>query len=288
MSAVGETAVVVVDSTPRVEWSSIVAGAVLAAGISVALLAFGSAIGLSVVSTAPTWRDSSPWLWLLSGVFLLFVALCSFGFGGYVAGRMRTSLSARPADEIEFRDGMHGILTWGLSILITTFLALAGVATVMPAAAPGTSRIGPAASVAGENIIASELDELFRTDRRALDADNLSYRRAEAARILLKSSGHRGVSGEDRDYLAAIAASQTGLSPQDAASRADRAIAQSAIEIRRARQAAVLQAFMIAAAMFVGAAVAWFAAREGGNERERGWLPRWSWPPRWHREIPTI
>src|ERR1043165_8614293 len=72
-----------------VEWRAVFAGAVIAAGVSITLLAFGSAIGLSVSSTAPTWRDSTPWLWLLSGLFLLFVALCAFGFGGYAAGRMR-------------------------------------------------------------------------------------------------------------------------------------------------------------------------------------------------------
>jgi len=280
MSAANETVVVTVDPSPRVEWPSIFAGGVVAAGISITLLAFGSAVGLSVASTAPTWRDSSPWLWLLSGLFLVFVALCSFGFGGYVAGRMRTPLTSRSPDEIEFRDGMHGILTWGLAIMITAFIALAGAATLAPAAAPGGSRVGPATSVTGEAIIASELDELFRTDRRMLTVDDLSYRRAEAARILMKASGHAGVGAEDRDYLAAIVTSQTGLGSAEAASRADRVIAESAVEIRRARQAAVLQAFLIAAALLVGAAVAWFAACEGGNDRERGWLPRWNWSAR--------
>lgn len=270
----------VVDLPPRVEWSSVFAGAVVAAGISLTLLAFGSAVGLSVISTAPTWRDSSPWLWLLSGIFLLFVALCGFGFGGYVAGRMRTPLTSRTTEEIEFRDGMHGILTWGLAILITAVIAVGGASTLAPATVPSGSRIGPATSVAAENIVASELDELFRSDRRAVDTESLAYRRAEAGRILLKSSSHRGVSGNDRDYLAAIAASQTGLAPADAVTRADRAIAQSALEFRRAREASVLQAFMIAASMMVGAAVAWFAAREGGYERERGWIPRWDWSPR--------
>jgi len=237
MAVSGDTAVVPVDLSPRVEWPSIFAGAVVAAGISLTLLAFGSAIGLSVASTAPTWRDSSPWLWLLSGIFLLFVALCSFGFGGYVAGRMRTPLTSRTIEEIEFRDGMHGILTWGVAILLTAVLTLVGAAMLTPAIAPSGSRIGSATSVTGESILASELDELFRMDRRAVDVDSLSYRRAEAARILLMASGHRGVSAENRDYLAAITASQTGLAPADAAARADRVIVESTTEIRRARQA---------------------------------------------------
>src|ERR1051326_224898 len=63
---------------PRVDWRAVLGGAAIAAGVSFTLIAFGSAIGLSVASTAPTWRDSSAWLWLLSGLFLIFVALCAF------------------------------------------------------------------------------------------------------------------------------------------------------------------------------------------------------------------
>src|SRR6201999_3632997 len=94
MSAPGVVVPVAASEVPSVEWRAIFAGAVVAAGISATLLAFGTAIGLSLASAAPTWRDSSPWLSALSGIYLLFVALCSFGFGGYVAGRLRTRLRA--------------------------------------------------------------------------------------------------------------------------------------------------------------------------------------------------
>ncbi|HEY1836382.1 MAG TPA: hypothetical protein VGG36_01895 [Rhizomicrobium sp.] len=264
-----------------VEWPAIFAGTVVAAGISTTLLAFGAAIGLSVTSTAPTWRDSSPVLWLLSGIYLLFVTLCAFGFGGYVAGRMRRTFRLGEVPEIEFGDGMHGIITWGTAIVLTALLALGAAAIAAPAAVPGGSRIGPATSVAGENIIASELDVFFRSARRTVDPDTLTYRRAEAARILLKSSSHQGVSGEDRDYLALLAMNTAGIDPTEASARADRAIADSRTELSRAREAAVLQAFMVAAALLLGAAVAWFSAAEGGRERENGWLPRWDWS--WRR-----
>src|ERR1700759_3409980 len=92
MSAPGVVVPATSTEIPSVEWRTIIAGAVVAAGITFTLMAFGSAIGLSLMSTAPTWRDSSPWLWILSGIYLVFVALCSFGFGGYVAGRMRATL----------------------------------------------------------------------------------------------------------------------------------------------------------------------------------------------------
>ena len=75
--------------------------------------------------------------------------------------------------------------------------------------------------MAGETIIASELDELFRSSRVI---DDLSYRRAEAARILLKSSSHNGVSNSDRHYLASIAGIMMGLPEPESRARVDDAI----------------------------------------------------------------
>jgi hypothetical protein len=262
-----------VERPARIEWPAVFGGAVIATGISMALLAFGAAIGLSVTSTAPTWRESSPMLWLLSGIFLVFVALCSFGFGGYVAGRMRTPLSPVTTDELEFRDGMHGILSWGLTIIFTALLAMAGAAAVTPKVLP----TAPVAPSVGENVLATELDELFRSDRRAVDANDLAYRRAEAARILMKTSGGQSLSPDDDTYLQALVAAETGADMTYVAARTNRVVGEASAAIHKARQAAVMQAFLIAAALFLGAAIAWFAAREGGRDRERNVVPTWNW-----------
>jgi hypothetical protein len=270
VSAVAEP---VVPPASRIAWPAIFAGAIGAAGVSFALHAFAVGIGLAVASTAPTWRDSSAALWFLSGLYLLFVALAAFGFGGYIAGRMRAPLGIETR-EAEFVDGMHGLVTWALAIVFTALLALGLAATAAPAAAPGGGNTGASQSVAGENIIASELDELFWSDRPIPD---LTYRRAEAARVLLKSSSHNGVPQRDRDYLTAVVSSETQTPPDAARERVDHAITASRDELHRARSAGVLQAFFIAVALFVGAAVAWFAACEGGREREARVLPLWDW-----------
>ena len=57
------------------------------------------------------------------------------------------------------------------------------------------------------------------------------------------------------------------------ASLIDRAVSASADELRKARVAAVLQAFMIGAALLVGAAIAWFSAVEGGKDRAESRFP---------------
>lgn len=269
-----------VSTEPYIDWRCVIGGAVVAAGISFTLLAFGSGIGLSVMSMAPTWRDSSPWLWLLSGFFLVFVALCAFGFGGYAAGRMRLATRAPAGGEAEFRDAMHGLFMWGLAILISAVLAaLAGLTATRAAAPSGGGTAGPAASVVGENILASELDELFRSYRYP-PGPTFEYQRAEAARILLKTESRAGVSADDKAYLTKIVALRTGINDAEADDRVNRILAESKNELHKARAAAVMEAFLIAAALLVGAAVAWFSAAEGGRDRELGRLPVWDWPLR--------
>jgi hypothetical protein len=269
-------------SEPYIDWRAVFGGAVVAAGISFTLLAFGSGIGLSVMSTAPTWRDSSSWLWVLSGLFLVFVALCAFGFGGYAAGRMRLATRAPAGAESEFRDGMHGLFTWGLAILISAVLVSFAAVTGIRPAAPSGGAAGPASSVAGETILASELDELFRSYRYA-PPPNIEYQRAEAARILLKTESRTGVSADEKAYLANIVATRAGVNDAEADDRVNHILAQSKDELHKARVAAVMEAFLIAAALFIGAAVAWFSAAEGGCDREAGRLPVWDWSLRRRR-----
>jgi hypothetical protein len=261
MSALGEPL------RPHLQWSAILAGAAVAAGASITLNAFGAGIGLSVMSGTPTWRESSPVVWLIAGVFLLFVAIASFALGGYVAGRMRAPLKIDSA-ETEFRDGMHGLVTWGLAVVLTAVLALGIAAT-----ASRNMSTSPTSS-AGETILASELDNLFRTGRVI---DDLSYRRAEFARILLTASGHNGVSNPDRRYLTTITGIVMGVPEIEAKARVDDAITASTQALHRARVAAVLQAFFVAAALFVGAVIAWHAATEGGKDREVGAYQFWEW-----------
>src|SRR4051812_17461990 len=69
-------------------WASIVAGGICAAALAFVLHSFAAAVGLSVSSTAPTWRDASFALILLSGIYLVLAALAAFALGGYIAGRM--------------------------------------------------------------------------------------------------------------------------------------------------------------------------------------------------------
>ena len=255
------------------EWSPIVLGAFAAAALSSLFLGFGVTIGLGISSTAPTWRDASAALAILSGVYLILQAVLSFGFGGYLAGRVRSATGARAAvvEETERADGVHGLGAWALAVVMGAILAaLIGSATV---SRTSSTRSG-AQATAAEPLLSYELDRLFRAGRRNPTID-LSAERAEAGRILLTTSSHSGLSSDDRTYLIQLVGALTGLSQADAERRADNAIASAKTAIERSRRSTVILAFSVATAMLLGAVSAWAAACAGGRHRDGAPLPDW-------------
>src|ERR1044071_8601418 len=121
-----------------IHWGPGIAGAIIAAATSFVLMSFASAVGLMVASPSPTWRDTSVWLAILSGFWIIIVAVSSLAVGGYLAGRVRSTWAATP-DEIEFRDGTHGLIAWALAVMLgAVLLALTAstFATTAPASAP--------------------------------------------------------------------------------------------------------------------------------------------------------
>jgi hypothetical protein len=255
-----------------VQWTPVFAGALIASALFLVLVAFGTALGLSVASSAPTWRDTSPTLSLLSGLYLVLTGLVSFGFGGYVAGRSRTRWGAAPHNEfIEFRDGTHGLVSWALAVVITAVVA-AGIAAV--AASKATPATSAPSTTTGETLMAYDLDRLFRSERPT--PSDIAYARAEASRILLTAGSRTGIKDDDRQFLTGLVASRTGLAPADADRRVEEAIPAASLAIKRARQSGVIAGFSIAAALLLGAAVAWYSSRLGGQHRDETNYPlRW-------------
>jgi hypothetical protein len=246
------------------EWGPIVAGGIAAAALALALHAFAVGIGLSVGSTAPTWRDTSFALVLLSALYVALAALASYGLGGYLTGLMRTRRTSR--EDTELGDGLHGLLVWALATLLTAVIGLATAQSLTRLGAPPGGQTGPSTSIGGENLIAYDLDRLFRAEQRP-NAD-LDYSRAEAARILLTTSSHRGMQPADGAYLVRLTIANTGLAQPDAERRVNEVAAQAKENISRARRSAVIVAFTAAAAALLGAAVSWFAACAGGRVRD--------------------
>jgi len=253
-------------------WTPAILGALVATALSSILLAFGATVGLGISSTAPTWRDASAALWILSGLYLIIQAALSFGVGGYIAGRTSVGLAASDAADADYRDGLHGIASWALAVVLGALLA-----AMLGSASLSRSNSNAVASrtSAAEPLLSYELDRMFRPARRPAANVDLAQERAEAGRILLTSSSHAGMSGEDRTYLAQLVAANTGLVGPEAERRVDAAIASSQAAIAKTRRSSVILAFSVAAALLLGAVIAWVAAGIGGRHRDGAPVPHW-------------
>jgi hypothetical protein len=206
---------------------------------------------------------------------LLLTALASFGLGGYVAGRLRERWHpTAPAFVVEFRDGVHGVLSWAIAAVVSgIIIAVSAAGIASRAVEPTTSAV----AAAGEPLIAYELDRLLRAEHHPPTAD-LTYARAEAGRILLAATGRQGISADDRTYLVRLIAGQTGAPPADAERRVDTAITGAATAVHKARRSAVILGFCTAASLLLGAAAAGYAACAGGRHRDEMAPPlTWRW-----------
>jgi len=205
---------------------------------------------------------------LLSGLYVILVTVASFGLGGYIGGRLRSRWSApADSDELEFRDGLHGLLVWALAVALGGLLAAAAASAVaatsaLTASIPHTS--------AGEPIIAYDLDRFFRTQQGPPPAAEMGQSRVEAARIAMRAASrrHRDDLAEDRAQLVRLISTRTGLTGPQAEARVTDFLERSTAAIRQARRTAIVVAFMTAAGLLLGAALAWFAAVAGGSHRD--------------------
>ena len=244
------------------QWTPVVAGALTATAISSILVTFAATVGLGVSSAAPTWRDASVALWLLSGIYLILQALISFGCGGYIAGRTQAPIAGGEVDDVERRDGLHGVAAWALAVVIGVLLT----AFVAMVANRPTTLTAPT-STTEPTVISYEIDHLFRATRRPPNID-LTPTRAEAGRILLTSSSHSGVSSDDRAYLIQLVTATTGLAGPDAERRVDTVIAEARTAISRTRVSTIILAFSVATALLLGAVAGWAGAEAGGRHRD--------------------
>jgi hypothetical protein len=249
-----------------VHWGPAMAGALVTAAVSVVLMSFASAIGLMVVSPSPTWRDTSVRLALLSGTWIIVATVSAFGIGGYLAGRVRSTWKTTD-DEIDFRDGVHGLLVWAIGVVIGVAMLWASAGTILTMSGASSSP----RDAAGTAALAYELDRLFRSERRLepVAADV----RAEATRLLMKGVGRNEIPSDDRTHLNRIVAGATGVQLPDAERRVVQVLAEVRNATSQTRRSAVVLGFAAAAGLAAAAAAAWFAAGAGGRHRDSEFAP---------------
>jgi hypothetical protein len=277
--AVVETASSERDASSYVDWQSIIAGIVFASAISLVLISFGSAIGLNFLDFNAREGASAVLVGIAAASWFLWVQISSFMAGGYLTGRLRRRNFDATEDESDMRDGAHGLLVWGGSMILGAVLALSGIGALATTAgnAAATATLAASNVADGELNLADPNAYFIDTLFRANNPVDPGVARDEAGRIFARAAlGDGAVTAEDRTYLANVVAANTGLTPDESQARVDQVIAnvetarQEAIEAARvARNTAIIAAFLLAASSLVAAIGAYWAAQKGGNHRDK-------------------
>jgi hypothetical protein len=264
-------------SRSAVSWGALIAGAVVAASVSLILLALASGLGLAAVSPW-SWRGASLTSFsIATAVALIVVQWLASGVGGYVTGRLRTKWVGTHTHEVFFRDTAHGFITWALSTLLVAGLLASAVSSLVGAGARGaTAAAGSGTSQSGL-VSPYNVDELFRPAHPDANTPSATAdARAEATTILGKSLGTGDVPAADRTYLTQLVAARTGLSDSDAQKRVDEVISQVQADETKARQladaarkASAAASIYSALSMVIGAFIACVAAAMGGRLRDQ-------------------
>ncbi|MFO2462835.1 hypothetical protein OOJ96_03690 [Pseudomonas sp. 15FMM2] len=117
----------------RVSWGSVLAGSAIGLVTYLVLSVLGTAIGASAVDPMEAGNPLSGF-GTGAGIWLFVSTLLAIGIGAFVAGRTAPD-----------RGGLHGVLSWTITTLLTTWLL----------AALATSVVGTAGSVLGKGLSAA-------------------------------------------------------------------------------------------------------------------------------------
>ena len=278
-----------------IEWGPVVLGGLAATAISVVLLTFGAALGLSAVSPYPYAGLSAKAMAVLSGTYAALVMVGAFAAGGYLAGRLRKPWAEGVEVERHFRDGAHGFAVWALGVVLGACLSVAGIGALAKGATQAVTAVtaGGASNPAAPSVATSlALDPATYAVDRILapkptpngPAAPAITSRADLAAPMARAfaAGLRNdqLEPRDRTYLAQLVQQQTGINQADAERRVDEAFADlKAAEARAraaaeaARKAALIAAFAVAATLVIGCAAACAGAALGARHRDE---TRWS------------
>jgi hypothetical protein len=283
------------------EWGPVILGVLAASAISMVLLTFGAALGLTGVSPYPYAGLSAKALAVLSATYAALVVAASFGAGGYLAGRTRNAWAGGNLDEAHFRDGAHGFAVWALGVVVGGVLALSGATgaiktviqstTAVAAAGTAGAASNPATGAAVSQLSTSSAD--YAVDRllapvpttapagTAAQAAVPSPRapRAELAAPIARAFSanlkNPQLDARDRAALVNLVVQQTGMPQAEAEKRVDDAFAELKAAEQKARdaaemarKAALIAAFAAAAILVVACAAACGGAAMGAKHRD--------------------
>jgi hypothetical protein len=255
-----------------VSWAAVIAGAFVAVGLSIALLALGTGIGFSAVSPGANAGASAMRIGRTAIAWLILMQLIASSIGGYLAGRLRTRWVHIHTHEVYFRDTAHGFLVWAVALVITAVFLTSAAASLVG----GTGRESISTADGPESAQLRDgpgpnsyfVDSLLRTTAPSPDKDRPSLR-GELELIFANGLREGSLPPADRSYLAQVVTAMTGTSRPDAEKRVDDAFTEVQQAADSARRAVAHSMYWTFLALLIGAFSASVAATIGGKERDR-------------------
>ncbi|MCH9809502.1 MAG: hypothetical protein K0U74_17410 [Alphaproteobacteria bacterium] len=270
-----------------VDWSAVVAGAVIAAALSGLLYGFGASIGL--YATGPLASDNlSPGVvGMAAAIFVALSYIYASAMGAYFTGRMRPRISLI-GDEVQFRDGANGLITWALSILVgvavVSHVVVAGVAAASSTAGAVANNVGaivePVAASATERLTRMEFSQATVPEEEGGQAapptvtgKELTGQQTDRLTSIIGTGLATGeVTAEDRRYIRNVIASETGIPAQQVEKRVakvlDAAEEKAVQSIKVVKNSTAFAGFWAAVVLLLSGLASWWAATLGGSHRD--------------------
>jgi hypothetical protein len=254
------------ETGPFLSWRGIFAGAVAGSALSFVLMSLGVAGGLSLLSPWPGESHSGLAL-SVAAAWALIVTIASFLVAGFVAARVRPRVSDVPPDEVEFRDGLQGLVTWGVCVLFGGLIA-AGVGSA--ALHAGSSAIAKFSSASSSPL--SAIVSTLATPPEGKPVTNVQLLSPEEEKtieaVFMRSFGNERLAPADRNLVAAIVASKAGIPIADAQTRVDQAYTDAIAALDKAKKAMELSGLLTGIGLLIGLGAAWYGGVRGGNSRD--------------------
>jgi hypothetical protein len=259
-----------------VSWAAVIAGAFVAAALSLILLSLGTGLGLSSISPWSNLGVSASTVGILAIIWLIVIQVVGSAMGGYLAGRLRTKWATIHTDEVYFRDTAHGFLVWAVGLVITASFLASTAASMVGGAGPGGQTVlstpGGAEMVTGDQRVDPNeyfIDSLFRSDQATLEERNDARVHAEAARIFAHALRQKSLPAADQAYLAQLVAANTGLSQTASEIRVADVFGEIQQSAEKSRKALAHLSLWLFVALLIGAFSASYAATIGGRQRDQ-------------------
>jgi len=254
------------ETPPFLSWRGIIAGAVVGAALSFVLTALGIAGGLSFLSPWPGQSHSGLASWI-AALWALIVTIATFLIAGYVAARVRPRAADVPPDEVEFRDGLQGLVTWGLCVLLGLLLAASAGSAALNAGSSAVSKFSSTTSSPLSGIVSA-----LATPPEGKPVTNVQLMSPEEEKtveaVFMRSFGNDKLAPADRNLVTSIIASKAGISQEEAQKRVDDAYANAIAALDKAKKTTEMTGLITGLGLLIGLAAAWYGGVRGGASRD--------------------